>query len=414
MKTTSAAECCIVGAGPAGAVLALLLVRQGVPVTLLESHQDLDREFRGDTIHPSIMELMDEIGLAQALLKVPHTEVSQFRIVIGTGSNQKVMQVADLGTLKTKFPFMTIMHQKDFLEFIVKEAKRFPHFRMIFGANVQQLIEEKGVVKGVRYLGEANQWQEVRASLVVGADGRFSRVRHLMGTEVIKTSPAMDILWFKLPKYPTDTVSGVLGVGGRIANGKVFVLLDRGDYWQMGYVFPKGTYLKVREAGIETFRNNLDATIPELADRTHLLKDWDQISLLSVESSRVKRWYKPGLLLIGDAAHPMSPVGGVGINYAVQDAVVAANVLTEPLLGGEVPLKKLREVQCRREWLTRFIQAFQRLAQKQVISEALSDDQFQLPSFIRWPIVRKLPPRLIAFGFWKVHIKYRYRKEKGL
>jgi 2-polyprenyl-6-methoxyphenol hydroxylase-like FAD-dependent oxidoreductase len=271
------------------------------------------------------------------------------------------------------------------------------------GANVQELIEEDGVVKGVRYRGHGG-WHEIRAQLTVGADGRFSRLRQLAGFEAIKTSPPMDVLWFRLPRSPGDP-QGV-GVGGRISKGRTLAIIDRRDYWQLGYIILKGRYQQLREAGIEALQQSIAELAPEFADRVKQLKDWSQVSYLGVESSRLPQWYRPGLLLIGDAAHVMSPVAGVGINYAIQDAVVTANVLSEPLKQGHLHPWDLAEVQRQREWPTRVIQAFQALVQQRVIRSALdASQQFTPPTILRLPILRDLLARLIAFGIWPVRLE---------
>jgi 2-polyprenyl-6-methoxyphenol hydroxylase-like FAD-dependent oxidoreductase len=398
--------CCVVGGGPGGAVLALLLARAGVGVTLLEAHPDFDREFRGDTLHPSVMEIMDQLGLADRLLELPHTEARSFTLQTVSGPFTPV----DLSRLNTKFPYITLMPQTSFLEFITGEAKRYPNFRLVMEARVRELIEEDGVIRGVRYESEDGP-HEVRAVLTVGADGRGSRVRRLAGFEPVKTSPPMDVLWFKLPREEGDPE----GLIGRFGRGHIAVMLDRQDYWQAGYVIPKGTYPELRREGIESLRRGFAELIPEYADRIEHLKDWKQASLLSVESSICPRWYRPGLLLIGDAAHVMSPVAGVGINYAIQDAVVAANVLAEPLEESQKRLvdldtKHLAAVQRRRELPTRLIQRFQALIQQRVLAPTLrSNEPFAPPLFLqlllRTPIVRNIPSRIIAFGLWRVRVK---------
>ena len=398
--------CCVVGGGPGGTVLALLLARAGVAVTLLEAHPDFDREFRGDTLHPSVMEIMDQLGLADRLLELPHTEARSFTLQTVSGPFTPV----DLSRLNTKFPYITLMPQTSFLEFIVGEAKRYPNFRLVMEARVRELIEEDGVIRGVRYESE-DGLHEVRAVLTVGADGRGSRVRRLAGFEPVKTSPPMDVLWFKLPREEGDPE----GLIGRFGRGHIAVMLDRQDYWQAGYVIPKGTYPELRREGIESLRRGFAELIPEYADRIEHLEDWKQASLLSVESSICPRWYRPGLLLIGDAAHVMSPVAGVGINYAIQDAVVAANVLSGPLKQSQKRLvdldtKYLAAVQRRRELPTRLIQRFQALIQQRVLAPTLrSNEPFAPPLFLRLllrlPIVRNIPSRIIAFGLWRVRVK---------
>ncbi len=398
---TRETSCCIVGGGPGGAVLALLLARRQVPVVLLEAHDDFDRDFRGDTVHPSVLEVMDDLGLAERLLELRHSKIRSFSFTTPDGP----VTIADLGRLRTKFPFIAMIPQAQFLEFITEEAKKYTHFQLTMGARVEELIVEDGVVRGVRYR-ERDGWHEVRAPLTVGADGRGSRIRHLTGMEPVKTSPPMDVLWFRLPRLPTDMEGGV----GRFSRGRLVVMLDRLDEWQMGYVIFKGSYKELRAKGIEAFRAALAEAVPELGDRVELLTDWKQTAILSVESSRMERWHIPGLLLIGDAAHVMSPVGGVGINYAIQDAVVAHNVLAAPLLANTVEERDLAEVQRRREWPTRVIQRFQTIIQKRVIAAALRAGQnFRLPLALRLllkiPGLRDIPARLIAFGLRKVRVE---------
>ena len=403
IRTVEQTSCCIVGGGPGGAMLALFLARRGVPVTLLEMHKDFDREFRGDTIHPSVMEILDQIGLADKLHEIPHTKVTGPTIQFADGP----FRPFDLGRLKTRFPYILLVPQARFLEFITGEAARYPQFKLVMRAQVQQMVEQDGVVRGVRYLAPDGM-HETRATLTVGADGRFSLLRRLAGIEPIKTSPPMDILWFRLPKLPGEPgISG--GLFGGIGRGRIFIMLERTGYWQAGLVFPKGQYQQLRAKGVEAVRQSITEIEPHFARHAEYLTDWHQLTLLSVESSRCPLWHKPGLLLIGDAAHVMSPVGGVGINYAIQDAAVAANVLTKPLLAGSVSEADLAEVQRQREWPTRAIQAMQSFMQKKLIGGALRAQtamtvpwQFRL--FFRIPILRDLPARMIAFGTRRVRL----------
>jgi 2-polyprenyl-6-methoxyphenol hydroxylase-like FAD-dependent oxidoreductase len=313
----------------------------------------------------------------------------------------------DLRRLKTRFPYVMLLPQTKFLEFLAAEAKKYPNFRLRMVANVGELIEGPAGVAGVRYQS-TDGWHEMGAHLTVAADGRFSKVRHLAGFEPIKTSPPMDILWFELPHLPGDESSD--RVRGGFAGGRVLVVFDRLDHWQIGYVFPKGQYQAVRAASLEAFRRSIADIEPQFAKHVETLTDWHQCSLLSVESSRCPIWYKPGLLLIGDAAHVMSPIGGVGISYAVQDAVVAANVLTKPLKAGQVRVEDLAEVQRQREWPTRVIQAIQSTLQKRVIASALQAQGPQrIPWFVRLffqiPVLRDIPARILAFGVRKVHLR---------
>lgn len=400
--------CCVVGGGPAGAMLALLLARSNVDVVLLEAHKDFDREFRGDTVHPSTLEILDEIGLAEGLHQFPHTKVYGPTIRAANGPFTPV----DLRCLKTKFPYIMLIPQTCFLEYVTGHAKRYPNFRLVMNGNVQKLVEQDGVVHGVRYLG-TDGWHEVRAQLTVGADGRFSRVRHLAGFTPVATSPPMDVLWFRLPRLADDPKEPTGAFGG-IGRGHILVVLDRFDYWQVGYVFPKGHYQDLRAAGLDALRHTIAEIEPRFTRHAEYLMDWQQCSLLSVESSFCPRWYRPGVLLIGDAAHVMSPVGGVGINYAIQDAVVAANVLAEPLRAGRVGLSHLAKVQRERQWPVRFIQAVQSFIQKRLVGGVLrSQGPINIPAYVRAlmrvPLLRYLPARLIGFGIRRVHVRGRDR-----
>lgn len=396
-------DCCIVGGGPAGMVLALLLVRQGVRVTVLEAHEDFDRKFRGDTIHPSVLEIFDQIGLSDALLQLQHSKIYGPTLRAANTS----FNPFDFRRLKTKFPFIMLVPQSKFLDFLSREAGKHEEFDLRFSSKVESLIEENGTICGVRYMGRDGE-HEVRAPLVIGADGRFSTVRERARLVPTKTSPSMDILWFELPHLPEDAASDrVLGGFGM---GRVLAVFDRFDHWQVGYVFPKGTYQQVRAEGLESLRNSIAVIEPRFTKHVASLTDWHQLSLLSVESSFCPKWYLPGLLLIGDAAHVMSPIGGVGINYAIQDAVAAANLLGEHLKERSISVKDLAKVQHRRQFPTKLIQWFQTAMQKRVLTAALrSTTPTTIPLFVRLlfaiPIVRDLPAKFLAFGFRREHVR---------
>jgi 2-polyprenyl-6-methoxyphenol hydroxylase-like FAD-dependent oxidoreductase len=397
-------SCVAVGGGPAGVMLSLLLARQGVSVTLLEAHHDFDRDFRGDTIHPSTLEVLDQLGLADRLHQLPHGKMYAVKIHAPQGTTT----LGDLRRLRTRFPYVMMLPQAKFLDFLCEEAKRSPSFRLVLGANVQRLVEEGGAVCGVRYRGEDGAWHEVRAPLTVAADGRFSKLRSLSGLEPVKMAPPMDVVWFRLPKRPADSQDeGALYIRG----GHFCVLLDRADEWQVGYVILKGSYHQLKAAEIEGLRRALAEVVPWLADRVAELKDWHQVTVLSVESSRLRCWHRPGLLLIGDAAHVMSPVGGVGINYAIQDAVETANLLGPRLKEGRVTEPDLAAVQRRRELPTKAIQAFQGFMQERIARTALDPDRpFRLPLvlrvLLRLPLLRNLPGRMIGFGIRRVQVKF--------
>src|SRR6266568_1925456 len=402
LKSREQTTCCVVGAGPAGAILSFMLARKGISVMLLESHLDFDRDFRGDTLHPSILEVMDELGLADRLLQLPHTKLSLVAPPAAAGSGLRF----DLHDLKTRFPYVAMMPQTRFLAFITSEAQRFPSFHLVMGARVEELLEEDGQVRGVCYRAH-DGWHEVRALLVVGTDGRFSRLRKLAGFEPIASSPPMDVLWLRLSRKPDDPH----GLMGRFGGGRALIFLEREDHWQIGYIIGKGTYHEVHAAGVETLRQAIAETAPDFADRVAELKDWKQVSMLSVEANRLKRWYRPGLLLLGDAAHVMSPAGGNGINYAVMDAVAAANLLTAPLQAGQVTIADLARVQRRREWPTRVIQAIVNLMQDRLLKAALDPNgSFTFPSFLGWPLVRKVIPQLFAFGIRPEHVQQQARR----
>jgi len=382
-------------------MLGLLLARRGVDVLVLEKHADFLRDFRGDTIHPSTMEIMDELGLADPLLNLPHTKTSRLRFRTPRGS----ATLADFGHLKTRFPYLAFMPQWDFLDFVTDEARRYPNFELEMNAEVRELVEEGGLVRGVRY-ETPDGTREARALLTVAADGRDSRLREQAGLRVVGTAPPIDVLWFRISRRKGDPEEPTGYIGG----GRFVVLINRGDYWQVGYVLPKGADRRIRAAGLESFRRSVGEAVPEVADRTDEIQDWGQVKLLSVQVNRLRRWFRPGLLCIGDAAHAMSPVGGVGINLAIQDAVAAANVLAEPLRAGRVELRHLRAVQRRRELPIRILQGLQSLAHRRIVAPAVGGGGLPSPpppvrALLGLRIVRNLPARIIGFGIWPVHVR---------
>jgi 2-polyprenyl-6-methoxyphenol hydroxylase-like FAD-dependent oxidoreductase len=382
-------------------MLSLLLARAGIRVTLLEAHRDFDRDFRGDTIHPSTLEVLDQIGLAERLHELPHVKAPAFRTVTPTGT---VTGLA-FDRLPTPFPYMMIMPQSRFLEFLAAEAKKYPHFELVVGARVQQLIEEDGVVRGVAYPTDGDR-REVRALLTVATDGRFSRVRKLAQLEPISQSGPMEVIWVRLPRRPDDhPEEATIYFGLRQA----VVALGRTDEWQLGVVLPKGGYQRFKREGLDALQHAIAATVPWLADRVHLLDTWQRVNVLSVEASRLPRWHRPGLLLLGDAAHVMLPVAGVGINCAIADAVEAANVLVDPLRSGRVQDSHLAEVQKRRERMTRLVQRFQASQQERIIKTLESGRLMRVPLpvrvMLRVPGLRTIPARVTAFGGRRVRLQ---------
>ena len=373
----------------------MLLARQGVSTALLEAKEDFDRAFRGDTVHPSTLEMLDDLGLADPLLARDHGKLH--RMTLRSGKIAAVL--ADFTRLRSRFPFVAMIPQVEFLDFIVGEARKHDCFDLHLGARVSDLIIEGDAVRGVRYRDRGGE-RELRASLTVAADGRASRLRKLAGFVPKKNAAAMDVLWLVLPRR--DDEHAIDMTGFRVGQGRLVVVLARADQWQLGYVILKGDNHSVREAGLDALRSEVAALLPELADRVDTIRDWQDVHFLSVESSRIPTWHREGLLAIGDAAHVMSPIAGVGINYAIQDAVAAANLLAEPLLGGTLTDAHLAAVQRRREFPTRFIQGFQGVVQRQLVARALEDKPFRLPLPARiisaLPLLRNLPARLIGWG----------------
>ncbi len=394
-------QCCVAGGGPAGMMLGFLLARAGVDVVVLEKHADFLRDFRGDTVHPSTLEVVYELGLLDDFLRRPHQEA---RVLTGNFAGAE-FPLADFSHLPTKCKFIALMPQWDFLDFLAGHAQEYPSFRLVMRAAVTELIRDGERIVGVR-ANTPDGPLEVRAPLTVGADGRHSTVRDRAGLPVRDLGAPMDVLWMRLSSKPSDGTR----LGGRFDRGRIFIMLYRGDYWQCGFVIPKGDHAAVMARGIEAFRADVAAVAPTLADRVDELRNWDDVKLLTVTVDRLRKWWRPGLLCIGDAAHAMSPVGGVGINLAIQDAVATANILAAKLKAGTVTVNDLAAVQRRRTLPTQFTQWVQIQAQKRIITRALSArGPLRVPllvrAFQRFRFLRRIPARLIGVGIRPEHIR---------
>ena len=381
-------------------MLGFLLARSGVDVIVIEKHPDFLRDFRGDTIHPSTLELMYELGLLDEFLKRPHQQVTE----LGGQVSGQAMKLADFSQLPTHCKFLALMPQWDFLNFLVEQGKRYSSFHVLMQTEAVGLIEENGRVAGVN-TKTADGEMEIRAALTVGADGRRSLVRDRSGLEVIDLGAPMDIVWFRLSRRATDPPQTL----GYVQSGRILVMINRDDYWQCGYVIAKGAFEGIREKGLDNFRRDVARLALFLSARTGEVRDWNDVSLLTVKVDRLRHWSRPGLLCIGDAAHAMSPIGGVGINLAIQDAVAAANILGPKLAANKLGDHDLEAVQKRRELPTRITQKAQVLIQNNVIGKVLaSDHPLSVPWPFKllqaWPFLRRIPARMIGMGFRPEHI----------
>ncbi|MGC2641082.1 MAG: FAD-dependent oxidoreductase [Pseudolabrys sp.] len=395
IKTT----CCIAGGGPAGMMLGFLLARAGVSVVVLEKHADFLRDFRGDTVHPSTLEMMSELGLLNEFLKLPHSEVRQLSLQIG---DDRVV-IGHFEHLPVHCKFIALMPQWDFLNFIADHAKRYQTFDLRMQAEAIDLIEENGRVVGL-HAKTPDGGIEIRADLIVGCDGRHSTIRAKAGLKSDDYGAPMDVMWFRLSRKPGDPDETF----GHIEGGRMMVMLNRKDYWQCAYVIPKDSADEVKRAGLDKFRATVGEMSPFTRDRLEEIESWDTVRLLTVAVDRLRHWYRPGLLCIGDAAHAMSPIGGVGINLAVQDAVAAANILAEPLRRETVTIDTLKNVQQRREFPTRFTQRLQIVLQNNIIGPALRGERPRAPVFMKvlqWPLLRRIPGRVLALGVRPEHIR---------
>jgi 2-polyprenyl-6-methoxyphenol hydroxylase-like FAD-dependent oxidoreductase len=398
--STLTTTCCIAGGGPAGMMLGFLLARAGVDVVVLEKHADFFRDFRGDTVHPATLELMYELGLLEAFLKVPHQKVERLSAQIGA----ERVPMADFTHLPTHCKFVALMPQWDFLNFLAERGKRYKTFDLRMSTEATDLIEEGGRVVGLR-AKTAGGALAIRAALVVGCDGRHSTVRDKAGFASDDYGAPMDVLWFRITRKSSDEADTF----GHIEAGKMMVMLDRGDYWQCAYVIPKGGIDRINAEGIDAFRVRVVSMSPFLADRAGELKSWDDIKLLTVAVDRLRKWWRPGLICIGDSAHAMSPIGGVGVNIAVQDAVAAANRLAAPLKSGQVGDADLAAIQERRMLAVRFTQWLQLTAQNQIISRVLKSEQRPKPPLMFkllkiFPVLQRIPARLLGVGIRPEHV----------
>ncbi len=400
-NSTITTQCCIAGGGPAGMMLGFLLARAGVQVVVLEKHADFFRDFRGDTVHPSTLELMAELGLIDEFLKLPHQQVETLSAQIGAGH----VELVDFRHLPTRCKFLVLMPQWNFLNFLAEHGRRYATFDLRMQAEATDLIEENGRIAGLTAKTPDGPLT-IRADLVVGCDGRHSTVREKSGFKSDDYGAPMDVLWFRLSHKPSDSPDTF----GHIEAGKMMIMLDRGDYWQCAYVIPKGGIERMKSEGLEAFRGQVVEMSPFLSDRAGELKTWDDVKLLSVTVDRLKKWWRPGLLCIGDAAHAMSPIGGVGINMAVQDAVAAANRLAGPLRAGKVTDADLQAIEERRTLPMRFTQGMQLAIQRQIISRVLASQQRpKPPAFLKlfgvFPILRRIPAQLIGVGIRPEHMQ---------
>jgi 2-polyprenyl-6-methoxyphenol hydroxylase-like FAD-dependent oxidoreductase len=401
MTETISTRCCIAGGGPAGMMLGFLLARAGVDIIILEKHADFLRDFRGDTIHSSTLELMYELGMLETFLKRPHQELREIVAQVG---NETVV-IGDFTHLPVRCPFLALMPQWEFLDFVKEKAQEYSGFHLRMQAEATDLIEENGRIAGV--LANTPEGPlEIRADLTVAADGRHSLLRQRAGLEVVSLGAPMDVMWMRLTRRPTDPGQTF----GHAERGKMLVLINRENYWQCAFVIPKGAADETRQRGLQAFRKQIVELEPFLSNRVEELQDWDQVSLLTVGVDRLRRWFRPGFLCIGDAAHAMSPIGGVGINLAIQDAVAAANILAANLVAGRVTEADLEKVQQRRTFPTRATQRVQVAVQDRIIRRVLgSAKPLKLPWQLRllrmFPYLRRFPARIVGLGFRPEHIK---------
>ena len=384
-------ECCVVGGGPAGMMAGYLFARAGVKTVVLEKHGDFLRDFRGDTVHPSTLEIMHELGLAEAFLKRPHQKAER----LGGNFGEKHLRIADFTGIKAHYPFIALMPQWDFLDFLADAAKKLPSFSLRMNTEATDLIEEDGRIAGVRAAGPKGDI-EIRAKLTIGADGRHSTVRDRSGLKVLDIGAPIDVFWFRVDRDPEQGEDVLFNA----AAGRIVVTIDRGDYWQCTYVIAKDGAPKIRAAGLDAFRRSVIDAVPWLAPHIDQIASWDDVKLLTVTVDRLEKWSRPGLVMIGDSAHAMSPIGGVGINLAIQDAVACANLLSGPLAAGTLTDADLERVRERRLWPTRVVQFAQVQAHRLILTPLLKSGRRdpQPPLFIR--VISALPWLQRRFASW--------------
>lgn len=402
--TTKSVTCCVVGGGPAGVTLGLLLARAGIEVAILEKHADFLRDFRGDTVHPSTLTILDELGLFDEFDKIPQHRVPH----IAVGTPDGPVPLLRLSRLSVPHPYVAMVPQWDFLNLLAGQAARYPTFQLVTKAECTGVIEEGGTIRGVRYRTEDGAEHELRAKLTVGADGRHSVVRSSAGLEVVATNPPMDVLWFRLPRTETDSEETFL----QFAAGRMMVAINRGTYWQLAYLIPKGAADDLKKGDVQVLRDGVAEVMPFLAGRTDQIATWDDVSVLQVGVDHLRRWHRPGLLCIGDAAHTMSPIAGVGINLAVQDAVATANALAGNLLRTQrdgVPIdgRVVRSVQRRRAFPAAATQLLQRFIQNRVVQPALAGASMpRLPRRVAaLPVLGRVLARFVAVGLRPEHVR---------